>query len=128
MHSDDTSVSFSPNSIPVINDRVIEDQHSLKTQLAANKLSLNVDKTHSLIIGSGQKLKRIRQTMAMKPSLVIGRETISMIKDTKQLWVSTLINITLGCTDTNMIKKCQRRWECCAVPNIPPNKVRLNNA
>ena len=47
MYADDTSISFSANSIPVINERVNEDLDSLKTWLAANKLSLNVTKTHS---------------------------------------------------------------------------------
>ena len=50
MYADDTSISFSANSIPVINERVNEDLDSLKTWLAANKLSLNVAKNHSLII------------------------------------------------------------------------------
>ena len=58
MYADDTSISFSANSIPVINERV-KDFASLRTWLAANKLSLNVAKTHSLIIGSRQKLKNI---------------------------------------------------------------------
>ena len=54
MYADDTSISFSANCIPVINERVNEDLDSLRTWLAANKLSLNVAKTHSLIIGGGK--------------------------------------------------------------------------
>ena len=81
MYADDTSISFSANSIPVINERV--NRYSLRTWLAANKLSLNVAKTHSLMIGSGQNLKNIQQATAVRPSPVIVKETISMIKDTK---------------------------------------------
>ena len=87
MYADGTSISFSADSIPVINERVNEDLDSLKTWLAANKFSLNVAKTHILIIGSGQKLKSIQQATAVKPSLVIGTETISMIRNTKYLGV-----------------------------------------
>ena len=52
MYADDTCLSFSAKSIPVINERVNEDLECLKTWLAGNKLSLNVANTQSLIIGS----------------------------------------------------------------------------
>ena len=108
MYADDTSISFSANSIPVINERVNEDLDSLKTWLAANKLSLNVAKTHSLIIGSGQKLKNIQETAAVKPSLIIGRETISMIKDTKYLGVYVDQHLNWGVQITTMVKKISK--------------------
>ena len=87
MYADDTCLSFSAKSIPVINERVNEDLKCLKTWLAGNKLSLNVAKFQSLIIGSGKKLKNIKQNTAMKLFLVIGRDTILMINDTKYLGV-----------------------------------------
>ena len=40
-----------------------------------------------MIIGNEQKLKSIPQTTAVKPSLEIGRETISIIEDTKYLGI-----------------------------------------
>ena len=58
IYADDTSLSFSANSIPVINERANEDLDSLRTWLARNKLSLNVAKIDSFIIGSGQKLRK----------------------------------------------------------------------
>ena len=108
MYADDTSISFSAYSIPVINERVNEDLDSLRTWLAANKLSLNVAKTHSLIIGSGQKLKNIQQATAVKPSLVIGRETISMIKDTKYLGVYVDKHLSWDVQIANMVKKISK--------------------
>ena len=83
MYADDTSISCSANSILVINKRVNEDLDCLKTWLDANKLSINVAKTHSLIISSRQKLRKIQQATAVKPYLVIGKEKMSMIKETK---------------------------------------------
>ena len=95
-------------SIPVVNERVNEYLDSLRTWLAANKLSLNVAKTHSLIIGCGQKLKNIQQATAVKPSLVIGREIISMIKDTKYLGVYVDQHLSWDVQIANMVKKISK--------------------
>ena len=65
---------------PFINELFNEDLDCLKTWLATNKLSLNVAKTHNLIFDSGHKLKSIQQSTAVKPSLVIDKETIYIIK------------------------------------------------
>ena len=105
MYADHTSMSFSANSIPVINLHVNEGLVSLRTWLAANKLSLNVAKTHSLIIGSGQKLKNIQQTTAVKPSLVIGKEKITMIRETKYLCVYVDQHSSRDVQIANMVKK-----------------------
>ena len=51
MYADDTSLSFSSKSIPLINGCVNEDLVYLKSWFNANKLSLNVTKTQSLVIG-----------------------------------------------------------------------------
>ena len=96
------------NSIPVINERVNGDLDSLRTWLAANKLSLTVAKTHSFIIGSGQKLQNIQQATAVKPSLVIGRATISMIKDTKYLGVYIDQHLSWHVQIVNMVKKISK--------------------
>ena len=87
MYADDTSLSFSSNSISTINERANEDLECLNTWLAANKLSLNVAKTNSIVIGSRKKVKDIQNTSATKPSLVIRDEEISMIEHTKYLGV-----------------------------------------
>ena len=108
MYADDTSISFSANSIPVINERINEDLDSLRTWLAANNLSLNVAKTHGLIIGRGQKLKIIQQVTAVKPSHVIGSEKISMVKDTKYLGVYVDQHFSWDVQIANMVKKISK--------------------
>ena len=85
-----------------------EDLDSLRTWLAANKLPLNVAKTHSLIIGSGQKLKNNQQATAVKQSLVIGRETIAMIKDTKYLGIYVDQHLSWDVQMANMVKKISK--------------------
>ena len=75
----------------------------------ANKLSINVAKTHSLIISSRQKLKNVQQAAAVEPSLVIGKEKLSMIKDTKYLWVVYVDqHLSWGVQIANMIKNISK--------------------
>ena len=55
----------------------------LKTTLDENKLSLNVTKTHNLLMGSRYKIEPIENGFEF--SLSIGNEPISSIADTKYL-------------------------------------------
>ena len=52
MYAGDTIISFLANSIYTINNAVNEDLMLRKTWLDKNKLSLNVTKTQSLLIGN----------------------------------------------------------------------------
>ena len=79
MYADDTSLSFSTKNILTINERVNEDLKCLKIRLAGNKLSINVAKTNSLVIGSRKKLRDIQCPLAIRPSFAISGEEISII-------------------------------------------------
>ena len=57
MYADDTSLSFSSNSMSTINEKVNEDLECLNTWLAGNELLFNVAKTNSIVIGSRKRLK-----------------------------------------------------------------------
>ena len=70
-----------------INERVNEDLKCLKIWLAGNKLSINVAKTNSLVIGSRKKLKDIQCPLTIKPSFARSGEEISIIEHTKYLGV-----------------------------------------
>ncbi len=59
MYADDTSISFSSEFIPVINECVNSDILCLKTWLESNKLSLNVGKTQNLLVGGRKRLKDV---------------------------------------------------------------------
>ena len=87
MYADNTSLSFSSKNILTINERVNEDLKCLKIWLAGNKLSINVAKTNSLVIGSRKKLKDIQCPLTIKPSFAISGEEISIIEHTKYLGV-----------------------------------------
>ena len=91
-----------------MNEKVNEDLECLNTWLAGNKLSLNVAKTNSIVIGSRKKVKDILQTSAMKPSLVIRDEDISMIEHTKYLGVHVDQYLSWDIHIAEMIKKISR--------------------
>ena len=83
MYADDTSLSFSFKNILTINEQVNEDLEGL----IGNKLSINVAKTNSLVIGSRKKLKDIQFPFTIKPSFAISGEEISIIEHNKYLGV-----------------------------------------
>ena len=87
MYADDTSLSFSSKSIHLINECVNEDLGYLKSWLNANKLSLNVTKTQSLVIGGRKRLNDIEKVGGVKPLFNVGEETVSIIKEAKYLGV-----------------------------------------
>ena len=83
MYADDTSLSFSSKNIFTINERVNEDLECLKNWLAGNKLSIDVAKTNSLVIGGRKKIKDFQCPLALRPSFAISGEDISIIEHTK---------------------------------------------
>ena len=87
MYADDTSIYYSSKSISSINNAVNKDLQSLKSWLDENKLSLNVAKTQSILIGSRYKIRAVEQPDNQKPFLHIGDEAISIITSTKYLGV-----------------------------------------
>ena len=87
MYADDTSTSFSSDSISTINNAVTEDLESLKTWLEENKLSLNVAKAHCILIGSRNKTRALNQPNTITPSNYIGDDKVSPITSIKYLGV-----------------------------------------
>ena len=81
MYADDTSISYSSDSVTNINDSVKEDLDQLKNWLESNKLSVNVAKPKSMLIGSRNRLKKIGMSENPEPALKIGDEP--MVKHSK---------------------------------------------
>ena len=80
MYADDTSISFSSNSIPDVNQKVISDLLCFKTWMESNKLSLNVTKTQTILIGGREKLKDIEYSGPQNLQIAIDQEPASKIK------------------------------------------------
>ena len=87
MYADDTSLSFASNNIDDLNRFMNEDLNCLKDWLQGNKLSLNVLKTHAMVVGSRPKLKRIADEVSGQPSFFINGTQIETVERTKYLGV-----------------------------------------
>ena len=58
MYADDTTILYSSKSVAEINEAINSDLKRLQIWLGGNKLSLNVAKTQSMILGSSSNLKK----------------------------------------------------------------------
>ena len=82
MRADDTRISFS-KSISTINNVVNKDVETLKTWPGENKLSLNVAKTHCILIGSRNKIRALNHSNTTMPSIYIGDDKVFSITSIK---------------------------------------------
>ena len=108
MNADNTSLSFSSKNILAMNERVNEDLKCLKTWLAGNKLSINVAKTNSLVIGSRRQLKDTQCPLTIKPSFGIRGGEISILEHTKYFGVQVDQYMNWENRINHVIKKISR--------------------
>ena len=87
MYADDTAISLSSKNVDDLQNDLNLDLLKLQDWLHANKLSLNVVKTQSLIIGSGPNIRKIECQPDAPPSFSIGDQDIEMITNTRYLGV-----------------------------------------
>ena len=87
MYADDTAISLSSKSIDDLQNDLNLDLLNLQDWLHASKLSLNVVKTQSLIIGSGPSIRMIENQPDAPSSFSIGDQDIEMITNTRYLGV-----------------------------------------
>ena len=69
MYADDTAISLSSKNIDELQNDLNLDLLKLQDWLHANKLSLNVVKTQSLVLGSGPNIRRIENQPGAQPYL-----------------------------------------------------------
>ena len=95
MYADDTAISLSSRSIDDLQDDLNLDRFKLQDWLHANKLSLNVAKKQSLIIGFGPniRIRKIESQPDAPPSFSIGDQEIEMISNTRYLGVQIDSNL-----------------------------------
>ena len=84
MYADETAISHSSRCLSKLQDDLNQDLVNLQNWLHGNKLSLNVVKTQSLIIGSRPNIQKIEKQTEAKPSF---EQKINVITDTKYLGV-----------------------------------------
>ena len=86
MYADDTSISFTANSVDDLNMTLNKELDSLRKWLQGNKLSLNVLRTQAMVIGShpnSPNLKKISTKLVEPPSFSIGGSEVEMVDNVK---------------------------------------------
>ena len=112
MYADGTNVTFSAPSIPDLELQINTELKHIDLWLKANNLSLNVAKTESMIISSGQKLQSLNDY------------TIKIYKDGVQLNETTHSKF-IGLTDDNLSWKAHQH----DISKEPPQTlVRLSKS
>ena len=87
IYADDTSISFTAKSVNDLNMTLNKELDSLRKWLQGNKLSLNVLKTQTMVIGSRPNFKKISTKLVEPPSFTIGGFDVEMVGNIKYLGV-----------------------------------------
>ena len=82
MFADDTNLTASGDSVPIVQAAVNSDLENLRKWLIANKLSLNVAKTEFMLIGSKSMIKKISDP---QPNVFINNKQIKRVYECKTL-------------------------------------------
>ena len=86
MYADDTSLCYQSSDITRLNEAINSDLKQLDTWLQGNKLSLNVAKTHSMLVSTKQR-HNILQCQNKELELKIRENRLEVIQKTKYLGV-----------------------------------------
>ena len=87
IYTDDTSIKYSSKNIDELSEALNSDIDSLKQWLEGNKLSLNVIKTRSIVIGSRSNIKKMSDKSIPTPSLPVGDLHVDVVDHAKYLGV-----------------------------------------
>jgi hypothetical protein len=85
MYADDTTMYVSGNDVNIISKQLTEDLSAIKVWLDENKLFLNTDKTHVMLIGTGAKLRSVNSDQF---SVAIDNNILKTVESTKCLGVT----------------------------------------
>ena len=96
MYADDTSLCHQSRDLTQLNEAINSDLSKLETWLQGNKLSLNVAKTHSMLISTKQKHKSLKSRNEAL-DLKIRDNEFEVVQKTKYLGVQ--IDYCLNCKE-----------------------------
>ena len=85
MRADDKAISLSSKNIDDLQNDLNFDLLHLQNWLHSNKLSLNIVKTYSFVIGSAPNIRKIKSQPDAQPSFSIGDHDIEIINNTRYL-------------------------------------------
>ena len=88
MYADDTSISYSSKYVTDLTQVINTDLNNIRLWLMGNKLSLNVAKTQSMILGSGVRLRKLGlNDTTVGPDFQINEDRIAFTSNVKYLGV-----------------------------------------
>ena len=87
MYADDTTLSHSSKNIFDLSVNLNRDLYNLKQLLQGNKLSLNLNKTQKMVVGSRPNLKKISDKKIQPLTFVIDDSQIEIVEKAKYLGV-----------------------------------------
>ena len=88
IYADDMSISYSSRSVTDLTQVINTDLDSIRLWLEGNKLSLNVAKTQSMILGSGARLRSLgRNDDTASSDFQINEDRIAFKSNVKYLGV-----------------------------------------
>ena len=105
MYADDTSLCYQSHDMIRLNEAINSDLAKLDTWLQGNKLSLNVAKTHSMLISSKQKHNSILKGQNEDLKLKIRDNELEVVKKAKYLGLQ--IDCSLDWKKTDQGSFCQ---------------------
>ena len=104
MYADDTNLTVSEWTVTHLEKSLNSELDKVSRWLNANKLSLNVEKTEYMIIGSHKRLTKTTNNL----QVVIGSETIKRFSTTKSLGIITDEKLNWEAEIDNISKKVSR--------------------
>ena len=105
MYADDTSLSFKSKILTQLNEAINDDLMSLESWLKGSKISLNVAKTHTILICSKSKQKALINSNE-KIDIKVKDENLMVVEKIKYLTLEyKLIKIWNGRNILNMSRQ-----------------------
>ena len=104
MYADDTTISHSSKSLAALQHDLNCDLSNLQDWLHGNKLSLNVIKTQSLIIGSGPNIRRIQS----QPDYPLSFEIMIILRSSVVLNI-LVFKLTINSNGMTMLKMQRKK-------------------
>ena len=104
MFADDTIFYLSNNNVDIINNHLQCDLNNIHQWLCANKLSLHIGKTNSMLIGSVKKVKHKNHELDLK----LNEENINQTNNVKYLGVDLDENLKFDVHVDNLVNKINR--------------------
>ena len=124
MYADDTSLCHQSNDLAQLNEAINNDLKQLETWLQGNKLSLNVAKTHAMLVSTKKKhstLKSRNEDLQLK----IREHDLQVVQKTKYLGVQIDCNLDWKEQIKAVSTKASRAFEACQI--IPSKRIFENS-